>query len=74
MKRSEMVKALMEKFNHVFIGVHAETIIDFLESKGMLPPAYEKLVEAKGIASPSPDIKLYYKMPCNEWEPENEKN
>jgi len=67
MKRSEMVKALMEKFNHVFIGVHAETIIDFLESKGMLPPAYETYVKVNENLILS---KAYRKINVNKWEPE----
>ncbi len=49
----------------------ADVILTTLETAGMLPPAYEKLVEAKGIVSPSPEMKLFYKMPCNEWEPED---
>ena len=75
MKRSEMIKALKEDFFEKTAKYHvvdylAAQIIDFLESQEMLPPAYEKLVEAKGIVSPSPEMKLFYKMPCNEWEPE----
>ena len=75
MKRSEMV----ERLKYFFVSEDwcneadddfATEIIDFLVSQGMLPPAYEKLVEAKGIASPSPEMKLFYKMPCNEWEAE----
>jgi len=75
MKKSEMVKALKEDFFEKTAKYHivdylAEEIIDFLESKGMQPPAYQKFVEAKGIASPSPEMKLFYKIPYNEWEPE----
>jgi hypothetical protein len=41
MKRSEIIKALADNFCHVYeIKIHAETIIDFLESKGMQPPPY----------------------------------
>jgi hypothetical protein len=76
MKRSEMIKALKEDFfdkktaKYHVVDYLAAQIIDFLESQGMQPPAYEKFVEAQGVASPSPDIKLFYKMPVNEWEPE----
>jgi hypothetical protein len=75
MKRSEMV----ERLKYFFVSEDwcneadddfATEIIDFLVSQGMQPPAYEKLVEAKGIASPSPEMKLFYKMPYNEWEAE----
>jgi hypothetical protein len=69
MKRSEMVELLL-KYDDELLPMQAEDIIDFLVTQGMLPPAYEKLVEAKGIASPSPEMKLFYKMPVNEWEPE----
>ncbi|NBW19145.1 MAG: hypothetical protein EBR82_65330 [Caulobacteraceae bacterium] len=62
MKKSEMVKALMEKFNHVFIGVHAEPIIDFLEGKGMLPP---KRIKYAPTACSEPNRKIVY-----EWEDE----
>jgi hypothetical protein len=76
MKKSEMGHKLREfllSCNYEqFIANDANGIIDFLVDQGMQPPAYEKLVEAKGIASPSPDLKLYYKLPCNEWEPEND--
>jgi hypothetical protein len=74
MKRSEMIE-LLSQFISYEQGYkedwsYAEDIIKFLESKGMQPPAYDKLVEAKGIVSPSPEIKLFYKIPCNEWEAE----
>ena len=79
MKRSEILEILSSYLEHkynfqsyTFQSTAAKEILALIESKGMLPPAYEKLVEAKGIASPSPDIKLYYKLPCNEWEPEND--
>lgn len=72
MKRSEMIKALQEWLvtNEGTQAVHIPRLLNFLVSQGMQPPAYEKLIEAKGIASPSPEMKLYYKLPCNEWEPE----
>ena len=77
MKRSGMIKALQEWLKRCdypcsaweFVE-QAEDIIEFLETQGMQPPAYEKLVEAKGIVSPSPEMKLFYKKPCNQWEPE----
>jgi hypothetical protein len=74
MKRSEMEHKVKEWLvtNDGTQAVDIARLLNFLESKGMLPPAYKKFVEAKGIASPSPDLKLYYKLPCNEWEPEND--
>jgi hypothetical protein len=74
MKRSEMEHKVKEWLltNGGTQAVDIPGLLDFLESHGMLPPAYEKLREAKGIVGPSPDIKLYYKLPCNEWEPEND--
>ncbi len=71
MKRSRMVELLLEHDDEL-LPMQAEDIIKFLQSKGMLPPAYEKFVETKGAIGPSPDMKLYYKLPCNEWEPEND--
>jgi hypothetical protein len=77
MKRSEMEHKVKEWLltNGGTQTVDIPGLLDFLESKGMLPPAYEKLVEAKlveakGIVSPSPEMKWFYKMPCNEWEAE----
>jgi hypothetical protein len=73
MKRSEMIKRLQKRFyfgEGEVIADLADEIIDFLVEQGMQPPAYEKFVEAKGIASPSPEMKLFYKIPYNEWEPE----
>ena len=73
MKRSEMIKRLQDRFylgDTEAITDLADEIIDFLITQGMQPPAYEKLVEAKGIVSPSPEMKLFYKIPCNEWEAE----
>ena len=71
MKRSKMVELLL-KYDDELLPMQAEDIIDFLVTQGMLPPAYKKFVEAQGIAVPSADLKLYYKLPCNEWEPEND--
>lgn len=72
MKRSEMLNSvawyLEERYK--FQSDAAREILDLIESKGMRPPAYDKLVEANGVTSPYPDMKLYYKLPCNEWEPE----
>jgi len=74
MKRSYMVERLafyiLESSGHNDATEFAEGILDWLEEQGMQPPAYNKFVEAQGVASPSPDLKLYYKLPCNEWEPE----
>ena len=74
MKRSEMEHKVKEWLvtNEGTQAVDIPRLLNFLESKGMLPPAYKKFVEAKGIAPPSPDLKLYYKLPVNEWELEND--
>jgi hypothetical protein len=70
MKKSEMVKALMEKFNHVFIGVHAEPIIDFLVEQGMIPPDHERVQYVKSQKNTGT---LRLKVKFYEWEPEDEK-
>jgi len=70
MKRSEMIKAIETEYRDFLDQIDLNALLDFLESKGTQPPAYDKLVEAKGIVSPSPEIKLFYKIPCNEWEAE----
>jgi hypothetical protein len=67
-----MIKALQDRFctsDVDTIADLADEIIDFLESHGMLPPAYEKFVEApvKYI-----DETVYLKVEVNEWEPEND--
>jgi len=74
MKRSEMEHKVKEWLltNGGTQTVDIPRLLNFLESKGMLPPAYNQFVEAQGIAVPSADLKLYYKLPCNEWEPEND--
>ena len=71
MKRSEMIDALagyLEEQYDLDTSLSA-IVLDFLESKGMLPPAYEKFVEApvKYI-----DENVYLKVKINEWEPEND--
>ena len=72
MKRSEMISLIEKKFITSDVCEDITELLTFLESKGVLPPAYEKLVEAKGMVGPSPEMKLFYKIPCNEWEPEND--
>ena len=76
MKKKEMVKALMEKFNHVFIGVHAEPIIDFLESQGMLPPPYTRIEKWFGDIPENivPKQTYYREVTSNEWEPEDDQH
>ena len=76
MKRSEMILEIGRQFPTLHMECDIDELLQFFESQGMLPPAYEKLVEAKGITlcQPSPDIKLFYKLPCNEWEPEDDQH
>jgi len=64
LKRSKMVELLLE-YDDELLPMQAEDIINFLESKGMLPPAYEKFQEA-------PVLTMYLKVKVNEWEPEND--
>ena len=84
MKRSEMIKHINE-FLEEGIGkpdysgkrILASQFLSFLESKGMLPPAYDKFIKAEGldgIIKPTPEAKLYYKIPCHEWESENDQH
>jgi len=74
MKRSEMV----ERLKYFFVSEDwcneadddfATEIIDFLESKGMLPPAQEKFVETDYKLSPTNE-KVYCKRLVHEWEAE----
>jgi hypothetical protein len=67
-----MISLIEKKFITSDVCEDITELLTFLESKGVLPPAYEKLVEAKGMVGPSPEMKLFYKIPCNEWEPEND--
>jgi hypothetical protein len=72
MKRSEMIKALQSRFctsDVDAIADLADEIIDFLESKGMLPPACEKVVELDYKFGPTVD-QVYCIRLVNEWEPE----
>jgi hypothetical protein len=72
MKRSEMIDALagyLEEQYDLDTSLSA-IVLDFLESQGMRPPVYEKVVESQGTVSPFSETKLYYKLPCYEWEPE----
>lgn len=73
MKRSEMIHKIEEHMlqHEGGVRISVSKLLNMLEKEKMQPPAYEKFVEAKGLVTPSPDIKLYYKMPCYEWEPEN---
>ena len=76
MKRSEMIKHINE-FLEEGIGkpdysgkrILASQFLSFLESKGMLPPAYEKKTQIRVM--PQNDV-WTSKKPVNEWEPENE--
>ena len=66
MKRSEIIKALADNFGHVYeIKIHAETIIEFLESKGVLPPEITVSIDKSSEYGWN-----YVAMDLNEWEPE----
>ena len=72
MKRSEMIEVLQEwimrcDYGYEFVD-HANGIIKFLESQGMLPPAYKKAVLAdNGFGF---NNNFYVQTFVNEWEPE----
>jgi hypothetical protein len=71
MKRSEMVKALQDRFNTTEVDAIADLadeVIGFLEKKGMLPPAYESYEK---IPASFMFDDVYRKIYVNEWEPEN---
>jgi len=76
MKRSEMIHKIEEHMLQLEGGVriNISKLLNMLEREGMQPPAYQKFVEADGLVTPSKDIKLYYKMPCHEWESEGSGN
>jgi hypothetical protein len=70
MKKSEMVKALQNRFctsDVDAIADLADEIIDFLVSQGMQPPAYEKMVSIEKLA---PSKELWSNETFFEWEPE----
>jgi hypothetical protein len=64
-----MIALIEKKFITSDICDDISELLDFLASQGMLPPAYEKFVEApvKYI-----DETVYLKVEVNEWEPEND--
>ena len=71
MKRSEMVKALQDRFNTTEVDAIADLadeVIGFLEQQGMLPPAYESYEK---IPASFMFDDVYRKIYVNEWEPEN---
>jgi len=72
LKRIEMLHKIEEHMlqHEGGVRINVSRLLNMLEREGMQPPTYEKFVEAKGIIGPSPDVKLYYKLPCNEWERE----
>ncbi len=77
MKRSEMVHKIEEHMlqHEGGVRINIPRLLDMLEREGMSPPRYDKFVEAKNLESiikPMPEPTLYYKIPCHEWEPENE--
>lgn len=65
MKRSEMISLIEKKFITSDVCEDITELLTFLESQGMLPPAYEKFQEA-------PVLTMYFKVKVNEWEPEND--
>jgi len=74
MKRSQLIHKIEEHMlqHEGGVRINVSRLLNMLEKEGMQPPAYQKFVEAKNLLGPLPDNKLYYKMPCHEWEPENE--
>jgi hypothetical protein len=74
MKKSEMVKALADNFCHAYeIEIHAETIIDFLVSQGMLPPCASIRVSEPQRVWDAQNEQFYEPQHIaiiNDWEPE----
>jgi len=71
MKRSEMVKALQDRFNTTEVDAIADLadeVIGFLEKEGMLPPAYESYEK---IPASFMFDDVYRKVKVREWEPED---
>jgi hypothetical protein len=71
MKRSEMVKALQDRFNTTEVDAIADLadeVIGFLENQGMLPPAYESYEK---IPASFMFDDVYRKIYVNKWEPED---
>lgn len=66
MKRSEMIKALETEYRDYFDHLDLNALLDFLESKGMLPPAHIKYAPT---AYAEPNKKVIY-----EWEPEDDQH
>ena len=69
MKRSKMVELLLE-YDDELLPMQAEDIIKFLESKGMQPPEYQKMVSIEKLA---PGKELWSNETFFKWEPEDEK-
>ena len=71
MKRSEMEHKVKEWLltNGGTQAVDIPRLLNFLESKGMLPPAYEKFV-AVDYKFAYLDETIYRKIPTHEWEKE----
>jgi hypothetical protein len=70
MKRSEMVKALQDRFNTTEVDAIADLadeVIGFLEQQGMLPPAYESYEK---IPASFMFDDVYRKIYVNKWEDE----
>jgi hypothetical protein len=74
MKRSEMIDALagyLEEQYDLDTSLSA-IVLDFLESKGMLPPAYKKTVLAdNGFGF---NNNFYVQTFVNKWEPEDDQH
>jgi hypothetical protein len=65
MKRTEMINALETEYRDFLDQIDLNALLDFLVSKGMQPPQYEKVQyirTGKGVAR--------MKIKVNEWEPE----
>ncbi len=70
MKRSKMVELLLE-YDDELLPMQAEDIIKFLESQGMLPPAYSCLEKSKHQKT-GETLYAATRVIKYEWEPENE--
>lgn len=75
MKKSEMVKALQNRFctsDVDAIADLADEIIDFLVEQGMQPPQREVKGGHLVPAEDGQEAMLTYSIVVNEWEPEDE--
>ena len=72
MKRSEMIKAIETEYRDFLDQIDLTALLDFLVSKGMLPPAYLCLEKSKHQKT-GETLYAATSVIKYEWEPEDEK-